>query len=263
LPSTPPDLERLVLTALLQSDGPAGAWRISALLREAGVEVGEATVGRLLHDLDRRDLTERDGNRGRVLSVRGAGHLKRLNERHDAATRQLLVVDALDWQSRVEALDLLYVRRGIEREAARLAAKRCTRRNQQRLQRILERHSAHAGDSSDSWEDGWAFHQAVAVASQNKLVISLFDLFSVSHSSLGQISHKVDQSQSSYRVEEHEQILEAIAEHDPDAAEHFMSKHLTAIIEDFEAALRSEDLVSNLAGAHKGGGPDKLDDSRQ
>lgn len=244
-----PELERVALAALAESEEPLGAWRLAAILRHAGFAVSEATAGRLLHDFDRRDLTSRASNRGRILNAAGREHLAVLEGQQSVAAKQLLVIDALDWQSRVEVLDFLYVRRGLEAEAARLAAARWTKSDHARLLKTLQEQSTHAMSSSDLWEHGWAFHQAVAVASKSKLIISLFDLFSESHRSLGQISHKIDHVRSEHRVSEHQDILDAIIAGDGEAAARHMVEHLSAVIDDLEAALRSASRVPTTNGA--------------
>src|SRR5262245_46604802 len=106
-------LEAVVLSAL-RSDSPTGARTIWRHVLSNGLDVSESTVSRILTDLDSRGLTDAVGNKGRMLSPRGLALVEtarveeQRRERFDGA-RTIRSID--------ELLDLLAVRRGVERVA--------------------------------------------------------------------------------------------------------------------------------------------------
>ncbi|MDO8210161.1 FCD domain-containing protein [Conexibacter sp. CPCC 206217] len=232
--ATAQELERAILRMLRDTDVAIGAGSICAGLRDAGHEISEATVGRLLRELDRRGLTSRDSNRGRVLSAAGVARLRELDDSHARTASGARVAQALDPRTLREVIDFVYVRRGLEREAARLAAIRATEDD---IAHLLALVAAQEAADHDDWEHGWAFHEAVAAASHNEAVISLFAMFSDTQEAVGRLSHDADPAHEDRRCRHHEQIVAAIAAHDPDAAEEHMMEHLTEVVVGFEQAL--------------------------
>ncbi len=240
------EIERLILRMLQDTAEAIGAGNICAELRNQSHDISEATVGRLLRDLDRRGLTRRNSNRGRVLSPEGAAQLEALDVWHARSLSGLRVEQALDPQTLREVIDFLYVRRGLEREAVRLAAVRATDEDLAMLKRLVVEQEQQ---DHDDWEHGWAFHAAVGAASHNEVIGSLFQLFSDTHQAVGRLSHDADPAHEEHRCHHHEEIVAALEAHDPDAAEERMMEHLTEVIVGFEQALhRLPDASDN--GAH-------------
>ena len=67
-----------ILTIISNSEEPLGSGAIKEELSRRGHNLSEATVGRILRDLDTRGLTERIGYRGRTLTTAGKAHLEQL-----------------------------------------------------------------------------------------------------------------------------------------------------------------------------------------
>lgn len=79
--------------------------------------------------------------------------------------------------ARTEALRVLEIRRGLEREAARLAAERRTEADIQILDGILvtQLAAAEAGDRETFVRADAAFHRAIAAAARNPVLADLLD----------------------------------------------------------------------------------------
>ena len=132
--------------AIDASPTPLGSRRAADALRGAGIVVSESTVSRLLRRLDDQDLTRPLDSKGRVLTEGGRRQVLRLNE---SGRRDGIFEDATDVQSLKELLDLLCARRGVEREAARAAARYASPPDIRRLEVLVREHKQRLRDRRD------------------------------------------------------------------------------------------------------------------
>ena len=72
------EVEKLVLLYLSNNAAPQGAGSVCNFLRDNKISLGEATVGRVLRQLDEMGYLEKNGFKGRHLSQKGKLHLKKL-----------------------------------------------------------------------------------------------------------------------------------------------------------------------------------------
>ena len=115
-------IERIALDTLACADGPVGASRLVEELSQHDIDLSEATAGRFLRSLDRRGLTRPMGKRGRLLTEEGRTRLQQLEILQRQGEHSALLVGAAMPVDIDELIDLLYVRRAVEPEAARHAA---------------------------------------------------------------------------------------------------------------------------------------------
>jgi DNA-binding FadR family transcriptional regulator len=209
---------------------------------EAGIHVAEATAGRLLRKLDRAGLTIAIRTRGRVITDKGHRRLAelRLAQRQDERSAQL--VEATKATEIHELVDLLYVRRAVDGEAARLAAMRATDED---IHRMAAVDSAHV----DDWRQidtrvtsSRTFHRLIATASHNAMLIAVVTiLLDDAHEPLARLLDQLtipsnDGSRSSFALEHHA-TLEAIRNRDPDVAESTMRAHIDHLIREVQGPL--------------------------
>lgn len=138
--------------------------------------------------------------------------------------------------------DLLEVRLGLECNAVALAARRATEDDIRELERCLEemRRDFHAGGLGSSADV--SFHMAIAFSTKNTVHIhimkSFYDLlfFGIKenladlYSEPGNLVAVLDQ---------HTAILEAIRDHDPNAAYESMRRHIEFVLDFFERVSRT------------------------
>ncbi len=139
--------ELFVLRLLGETEGPVGAGTVREHLASKGFSASEATVGRLLRDLDRRGLTSRVGFQGRVLTDLGSRRLAELSEakKQEASTETLL--ERISATGDAADFDLLVAREALESRIARLAAGRVSDKNADALLSALKgwKQSRHHG----------------------------------------------------------------------------------------------------------------------
>lgn len=130
------------------------------------------------------------------------------------------------------ASDTMEVRRGLEIEAARLAARRRTDEDVTRLRILLaEREATHTvGDTEAFIAADVALHQAVAEASHNKLLTELYSELadSLSEAVRAGVGDDID---SEPHVD-HSRAIEAIIAGDPELAAAETASYLRELIDD-------------------------------
>ncbi|MCC8178573.1 MAG: hypothetical protein LIO38_05595 [Cloacibacillus sp.] len=81
-----------ILLFLKETNEPAGAGSVQRFLEKKGFSMAEATVGRVLRDMDYEGYTEKRSNQGRTISANGERRLRELEEMrwHDKWTEGFL-----------------------------------------------------------------------------------------------------------------------------------------------------------------------------
>jgi DNA-binding FadR family transcriptional regulator len=246
-----PDLtkeERALLVAIDGSATPVGSRKARAALRSQGIDVSESTVSRLLRVLDDRGFTRALGAKGRVLTEEGDRLTALLSrrDRHEQMLREATAVKDI-----AELLDLLHARRGVEREAARAAARHATDADASRLRELIEDHQARLARGESVRHGGLTFHQVIGDMTKNRLIGAMMQaLFEpVLDDTEAILDVIIGNRRSEHRsVEEHIEIMEAIVARDPDRAEAAMAAHLGRLIAETEefAATHHPELVTRL-----------------
>ncbi|MBA9002076.1 FadR/GntR family transcriptional regulator [Thermomonospora cellulosilytica] len=127
-----------------------------------------------------------------------------------------------------ELLEILEVRRGLETEAARLAAARRTEADVAAIRRALRRCEERlaAGDRAGFVEADLAFHTAVVEATHNRVLVDLYGDFSEAlRAAITTAADLLDHVEVP-----HAPIADAVAEGDAEAAERATQSCLEAVI---------------------------------
>lgn len=187
--------------------------------------VSRTVVREALAELAARGIIERSQGRESVVASPGSHQLREL----------------LSFRVRRDKVDgraIMEFRQSIEVQAARLAAERASAESLDDMTKAWDRLAAARGEAN-FYEADIDFHNSIARASGNILIElvldSLVDLLrDVRRTSfrgrkrLGKDPHVV--------IEDHRRILDAIIEHDPDAAAAAMEAHIAATLRDVAAS---------------------------
>lgn len=215
--STPEDTQ-LTLTAaesklmriLLEGDGPVGARAARRLLLDAGIDLSEATVSRVLARLDSLGLTEPIGRKGRRLTPTGR---RITNASIEVDWRNNQLDRALHIRTEEQLLDLLHARRGVERELARAAAVSRSENDMQRLEESIraQRQAIESGENPHG--TAMSFHRLIAECSGNELLSAIsMTLWSDTLAPLETLLDIVTAGHGTldHAIGEHEQILRGL-----------------------------------------------------
>ncbi len=235
-----------ILEAIASVEAPTGSRVLRHRLLQQGIDLSEATTSRWLTNLTDQGLLAKKGRQGRLLTASGRARLQGLQTRHDtwAGVNDLFqVYEALD---PAHLLDLLHARRLIEPEIARLAALRASEEDVGRIVAAAEARE-HAGPLPDrSCEPGsqshqailvaetdMAFHRAVAQGARSPALATTILLLRSAEPHFP-IFVRVREYLGRRVLTEHQQIAEAIAQHDADLAQERMYRHLDGVLSDVE-----------------------------
>ena len=227
------DLEFEALSILAENHDPIGSSTLNALLREAGLNVSAATIGRMLSDFDYRGMTVKHGYRGRLVTEKGLDKLAELREKFQWENLSAKFYDALDVPTKDTLIDVLIARRGIERETTRLAAMKATSDDIDLICKALEIQSEKAASGIQIFESDLAFHRAIAAASKNKILAAAYD-FIWQNGKFSPFIEYIRNYVGGKIVIDHGKILSAIVQRNPHEAEQAMIAHIESLIDDVD-----------------------------
>lgn len=211
-------LERMIV----EGQFPPGSLLPSERSLAEILTVSRSTVREALRVLDERRL---------VVISHGRGVFVR---EPDSVAASAAFADALRRRN-VTARDVIVARRTVERETAATAATARTDRDLAILTDALDTldstHEAPAKAQADL-----AFHRAIARASHNAVLETIFDAIS-DLTSVIMLRSLTDRSVAAAGLPHHEQLVEAIAAREPDLARTLVDRHLDVAIHRYGADL--------------------------
>ncbi|MBB6217062.1 DNA-binding FadR family transcriptional regulator [Anaerosolibacter carboniphilus] len=225
------DKELIVLECIASSEEPIGSWLLVELLEERSVNTSSATIGRILNRLERVGYVEKESVKGRVITqkgleaIRNAKTIEKINF-HKNELDKMINTKVLE-----DFIMVLQARKAIERETARLAAQHSTDQEIEYMASILRRQEDHFTNHSSIAQDDIDFHKAIAKASRNTVLESLYTIISTMGQQSKLFEHVRTQVKSPYS-KSHRDILNAIKNHDADEAERCMIQHTENLIQD-------------------------------
>lgn len=222
-----------ILSILEEKEDPVGSNLLSRLLSARGIEVSEATVGRLLSEMDRRDLTRKQGFQGRVITERGRRRLDQIRRLQHRLTYGNRFIDTLESRRKEDLIDILVARRAIERELARLAALHATEAEIRLMESVLHEQEQHTAQNEMTAEQDVRFHRLIAVSAKNRVLAAALDLIR-QDGQLSPILEYIRNKVGGKLVVGHGKILKAIADRDPAGAEQAMIEHIESLIDDVQ-----------------------------
>ncbi|MDF2875687.1 MAG: hypothetical protein K0R22_2370 [Sporomusa sp.] len=215
------NLEYDILSIINESNGrPMGCGSIAVKLQALGYSFSEATVGRILRDLDIAGLTEKAGFQGRKLSNSGSERLCDLagKERRQKQGEELMA--AVQGHTREQLLEVLIARRAIEGELAYLAAQNATPEEVRALQAALTAEDVE-------------FHNIIVNMAQNRVLAAAVSLIRQDTQLSPVLEHIRLQVHSLVHVD-HQKIAESIGSGNGDKARAAMIEHINNLISDVE-----------------------------
>jgi GntR family L-lactate dehydrogenase operon transcriptional regulator len=208
-----------------------GAGVLQRALLEQGVDLGPATAGRLLRQLDEQGMTEKHGRTGRTLTSRGYRRLEALRRRQDRHEHGQRFVRTIDAESPLILLDVLIGRRAIERESARLAATRATDEELRTLQSLFDQHERQRARGGDAVLENRDFHLFITRIAKSRVLETALDLI-LTESAVSEVLIRIRRQAGSHGGDDHPRIVAAILRRDAAAAEAAMMRHIDNIVDD-------------------------------
>ena len=228
------DPRYIKLLEIIDEDGfSMGAGKAQGALAASGIMVSEPTAGRALRDLERANLLEKNGSKGRRLTSAGRRKLFERRAVRENIERTRSFAESIIPTEKEELLDILVARRAIEVELARLAASNITPGEIQNLRSEVEASKISFQRGESVSEADTQFHMTIASASRNRTLAGALSL--IWHE--GRYAKKlarVRYHSKNMISDDHMEVIEALASGSPDEAARAMSRHIDNVIRDVE-----------------------------
>jgi len=150
------------------------------------------------------------------------------------ATREHNPLAAIVDRRETSLEDLLEVRMGLEAQSAMLAAERATPEDIQRLEETLAAMEAEHVKGSLGIEDDVAFHMGLAYATKNPVQVYIMRSFhDLLHFGIEENLRHLWEDPVNLPIiqQQHQRIIQAIKDHDPEGAADAMQAHITFVLE--------------------------------
>lgn len=221
--------EFLVLESMFESEAPMGAGALCQLLVEAGFDTSEATTGRLLREMEHRNLIEKVSVRGRTLSDKGKTRLQELRHSRVREESAQTFLESLQGDDEEQVIEILMASRAIERETARLAATRATSEDLRSFKDVIALEEKQLRNDSLIADIDPLFHNLIARTARNKVLMAAVELIN-QETDLASAFRSIRDRMGHETAVDHQRIYKAILEQDPDGAERAMMEHIDHLI---------------------------------
>lgn len=220
-----------ILSFLEQSSEPVGSGLLRQLFLSKGFELSEATIGRLLRQMDQAQWTLRIGFQGRTITDAGRAMLAEMKTLRKRQIFSNQFIETLELTKIDDLVDILVARKAIERELARLAALNASAEEVQLLLAMVKEQEQYEVKERMSAEHDVKFHKLLAKASKNKVLAAAMELIGYD-AQLSPILERIRTEVEGELVNDHSEIVRAIEERNPDKAEVAMISHVDSLISD-------------------------------
>ncbi|MDR3355218.1 MAG: FCD domain-containing protein [Synergistaceae bacterium] len=222
------------LLELIDTDGfSMGAGKAQEALASSGIMVSEPTAGRVLRDLERAGLLEKNGSHGRKLTSEGKRKLLEHQAVQDNIERARSFAESINPTEKEELLDILAARRAIEVELARMAASNITAPEIEKLRSSVEESRVLFQRGENISDSDTRFHMTIASASRNRTLAGALKLIWHDGRYAKKLAH-VRYHSKNVMGDDHVEIIEALASGDTGRAGNAMKAHIDNVIRDVE-----------------------------
>ncbi|MFZ5946180.1 MAG: FCD domain-containing protein [Bacillota bacterium] len=235
------ELEINILRIMVESLSPIGAGLLFEKLVEDGSMVSEATISRLLRRMDSRKITKRIGYQGRLVTEKGKLYLQELEQRRKHNQYGVELMNILEKSSHQELLDILLVRKVLEKEAVKLAVMTATDEDIMCLENLIKNSEKILTEPEKTAMMDSNFHEIIAEMTRNNVLKSTLQLL-MQKKEVFKITGLIRRRVGTALVKDHIRIIEAIKKRDKFEAEKAMEDHIDAVIRDVNKYL---ELINN------------------
>nr|WP_106779524.1 FCD domain-containing protein [Lysinibacillus timonensis] len=225
----------VALHCLANANKPLGTWILKEKMEELGVNLSLASVGRLLKEMDRLDLTVKVNSQGRVLTDQGVLEFERMRLNMERQQIEEEVKEATDTASPQDIIDLLTARLLIEPEIIKDIIEHAAEEEIKLLEETVKIHDTYVREQKEVNTLPMNFHILISELSCNRFLGAMLKLLIHEELKLEEkfpkIAHKLRQA---HHLDEHKLILEAIVSHDVEKAIYFSKMHIQKLIDCIE-----------------------------
>lgn len=219
------NVELILLQMIKDSNMPIGAQHLSEKL-----SIPQASIGRLLLQLEKKGFLKKISNKGRVLTRKGIqyfSHSQKINEKLRTAYTIIKTVNSYSKQKLCEVLE---IRIALESLTAEYACYNSIPNDISELEYIVSNQDYTLRQGNIGNKEDLQFHLKIAQMSKNKTLYRLLKLILTEENIYTQFSLAAPHTTT--QIEHHKEIIKAIKEKDNQYAKKTMISHLNQVIED-------------------------------
>ena len=218
--------ENIILKKIQEAGLPIGASYLSQQL-----DLAPATIGRVLTTLEARGLITKVSNKGRVLTDRGSDFLTQEAIKEEKKRTASKLVDFATESDKNILLEILQVRKLLEVYTVEHACLNASNEEIMELERLMLEHIREIRNGGLGSETDFEIHLAIARASKMQTIYQILKIILTKDNAYAKFSYVSDHLKNT-QIKQHDSIIQAIKEHDPEKAKIAMNTHLTQIMND-------------------------------
>ncbi|MBR4401621.1 MAG: FCD domain-containing protein [Synergistes sp.] len=222
-----------VLSYIKEEGKAAGAGSVQRRLKTRGYSLAEASVGRLLRDMQYMGFLVKESNTGRSISPLGEEKLRSLESARWQGNWAQEFFSGSGSSDKEHLTELLIARRPVEIEVARLASENATAEEIGELRRIVDKHEHMAKTGRSVSQLDTEFHQYLAKISHNSILEAIVELLRKKEEDATELEG-IRRHAGNISNDEHRKIFEAVAHHDAELAILAMKRHLNNLMHTLE-----------------------------
>lgn len=222
-----------VLSYIKEEGKAAGAGSVQRRLKTRGYSIAEASVGRLLREMEYAGLLVKESNLGRSISPQGEEKLRDLEAARWQGNWAQEFFSGSGSSDKEHLTELLIARRPVEIEVARLASENATNEEIGELRRIVDQHEQMAKAGKPISHLDTEFHQYLAKISHNSILEALVELLRKKQEDATELEG-IRRHAGNISNDEHRKIFEAVEQHDVELAILAMKRHLNNLMHTLE-----------------------------
>ena len=217
--------EMLILKMVWDIGRPIGSGNLFRICEDKNILLSQATIGRILAKLKHYGCLKKKGNKGRMINKKGKLEITNAKMIKELDNYKRELDNLLDTKVLKKFLMILDARKTIESATARMAAKNIKDKEIKKLEKLLgKKRSNYMKGENDALVD-IDFHTTIAEASGNEVLKLLYLIVSKMGQQSDLFRYMRKKAGVAY-LTSHDEIVEALKEHNSDKAEEAMIRHI-------------------------------------
>jgi hypothetical protein len=225
------EIKYLMLDIINNSDNPIGAVKLKKVLAAKDIKISEATVGRILSELDSIGYTKKEGSSGRILTDDGINKLIENQYIFKSKEHYNDIISLINKTGLEDMLNYLNAREGVELQSITLAIANATKEDIKNLHSILLQEMevfSNYVNKKPTVNQGYLdyqFHHYIVKTAKNPFLEAFYGILTCS----GQIQQIYKFITIQEYIEEHLKIFEGIRDKNVELAHKELRKHFDSV----------------------------------
>ncbi len=220
------NIEIQILELMKEEKAPVGA-----IVLSKNLSIPQTTIGRVLLELEVKELIEKNSNKGRVITEKGLNYLISIQEEINKVDVAITMANIYNDISKEKLIEILGVRKIIEERIVELACENGTEEDMKELEIIFEEHQIEVKSNRLGNEEDLQLHLKLAKMSGNHTLYNLCKLLLTNDNAYTKFSIVTEDIKLS-QLDQHKKIVEAVKNRNKEEAKINIISHLNQIIKD-------------------------------